>query len=134
LQALPQATIQFNYLGQFNQLFSGAALFEPAAEPPGAFARIASPRQPRPYVLEILGIVVNEELRLIWLYSENVHRRSTIEGLATEFMARLRALIAHCCAQTRREFTPSDFPLADLNQAKLDKLYARVQQQVRPRA
>lgn len=128
LQTLPQAAIEFNYLGQFNQLFTRASLFKPAAEPPGAFARVASANQLRPYLLEILGIVVNEELRMMWFYSENVHQRSTVERLANAFMESLRVLIAHCCAQTRREFTPSDFPLANLNQAKLDKLAAKLRQ------
>jgi non-ribosomal peptide synthase protein (TIGR01720 family) len=126
LQTLPQAAIQFNYLGQFNQLFSGA-LFEPAAEPPGAFARVASPNQRRPYLLEILGIVVHDELRMIWLYSESVHRHSTVEALANVFMESLRVVIEHCCTRTRREFTPSDFPLANLSQAKLDKIAAKLQ-------
>jgi non-ribosomal peptide synthase protein (TIGR01720 family) len=97
LRSLPQAEIQFNYLGQFDQMFTGSSIFEAAPEPPGAFARVASPLQPRPYLLEILGMVVNDELRMTWLYSKNVHQRSMIESLANEFMTCLRALISHCC-------------------------------------
>jgi non-ribosomal peptide synthase protein (TIGR01720 family) len=134
LRTLPQAAMQFNYLGQFNQLFSASSLFAPAAEPPGAFARVASSKQPRPYLIEILSMVVHEELRMMWLYSANVHRHDTVAGLANDFITCLRDLISHCCAQTQRQFTPSDFPLANLNQASLDKLAARLQRQtVSPR-
>lgn len=115
LKALPQAEIQFNYLGQFDQMFTGSSMFEEAPEPPGAFARVASPMQPRPYLLEILGMVVNDELRMTWLYSENMHKRSTIESLASDFIKCLRTLISDSSEKEVPEHTSPDSPRASLD-------------------
>ncbi len=126
LAAVPRADIQFNYLGQFNQVLAAESMFQPAPEPPGAFARVASPRQPRPYLLEILGMIAGDELRLWWIYSENLHERATVERLASDFMSSLRSILSHCSGRKEREFTPADFPLANLDQRKLDLLSKRL--------
>lgn len=63
---------------------------------------------------------------MTWRYSENLYQRTTIEKLAEEFLASLRVLIAHCCAQTEKEYTPSDFPLANLSREKLDKVLSKL--------
>jgi non-ribosomal peptide synthase protein (TIGR01720 family) len=81
-----------------------------------------SPRSLRRHLIEIDGGVVAGRLAVSWAYSENVHRRLTIERLAGEFVAALRELISHCRQTQAGGFTPSDFPLAKLDQAKLDKL------------
>ena len=41
-------------------------------------------------------LIVNGQLRLEWTYSENVHRRSTIENLAEAYAEELRSIISHC--------------------------------------
>ncbi len=127
LDGAPSPQIQFNYLGQFQQVFQSMPMFDPAAEPPGAFARVASPKQPRPYLLEILGLISDDRLKMLWHYSRNLHRGDSVEALAEAYMTKLRGLITHCCDKSGREFTPSDFPLANLNQEKLKKLAARLQ-------
>jgi natural product biosynthesis luciferase-like monooxygenase protein/non-ribosomal peptide synthase protein (TIGR01720 family) len=122
-----KADLLFNYLGQFGQLGAdNAGLLAPDPEGPGPLYRDASPRQARSHLIEIVAIVVDEELKLMWHYSENVHRRSTIETLADQYTAHLSALIAHCCGRTEREYTPTDFPLARLNQEKLEKVLAQL--------
>ena len=63
-------------------------------------------------------------LRVAWTYSENLHRRETVERLATGYLASLRSLIAHCLAPGAGGYTPSDFPLARLDQGTLDRLLA----------
>lgn len=50
-------------------------------------------------MLTIIGLVANGRLQLRWTYSENVHRRTTIENLASNFMEALRGLIRHCTSQ-----------------------------------
>jgi len=63
---------------------------------------------------------------LEWTYSENLHRRATIERLVQDFAEALRAIIAHCQSPEAGGVTPSDFPLAGLDQKKLDKVLAKL--------
>jgi hypothetical protein len=58
------------------------------------------------------------------VYSEAVHRRENIEGLAQGYLEALQELIAHCQLAEAGGFTPSDFPLAKLEQQELDGLIA----------
>lgn len=55
-------------------------------------------------------------------YSKNAHRSETISELAHSFLESLRAIIRHCCSTEAGGYTPSDFPLARLDQRELDQL------------
>ena len=55
-------------------------------------------------------------------YSENIHRRATMEALANNYLAALRALILHCQSPEAGGYTPSDFPLARISQRDLDEV------------
>ncbi|MCP4657952.1 MAG: non-ribosomal peptide synthetase, partial [bacterium] len=63
---------------------------------------------------------------LTWTYSENLHRRATIEILATGFLEALRGLIRHCLSPDAGGLTPSDFPEVGLRQRDLDQLLAQI--------
>ena len=119
LRALPRAEVVFNYLGQFDQSLSDSSLWGLASESAGP---MHSPRSARTHLLEVTGLVTGGQLRLSFTYSENVHRRATVEGLVDGFLGALRALIAHCKDPTAGGRTPADFPLADLTQATLDRI------------
>src|SRR5262249_18366886 len=80
-----------------------------------------SPLHPRTHRLEISGSVSGGRLNIAWSYSESCHRRATIEALAQRFLGSLRALIAHCTTPGVGGYTPSDFPLANIDQASLDR-------------
>jgi non-ribosomal peptide synthase protein (TIGR01720 family) len=120
---LPQPQISFNYLGQFNQATPEAMPFAPAAEARGPDR---SPNAARSHLVEIDGSIANGQLQMTWTYNESLHRRATISRVAGEFLASLRALIAHCQEPGSNGATPSDFPLANLDQKKLDKLFAKM--------
>jgi len=120
---LPQSEVIFNYLGQLDQVLPESSAFELAPESKGPHQ---SPRGKRRYLLEINGSIKGGQLQLDWTYSENVHRRSTIERLAQEFVKRLRAIIAHCQSPEAGGYTPSDFPDVELTQEKLDKALAEI--------
>jgi non-ribosomal peptide synthase protein (TIGR01720 family) len=45
-----------------------------------------------------------------------------VESLAESFVTALQALIAHCQSPEAGGYTPSDFPLAKLDEQKLSKL------------
>jgi amino acid adenylation domain-containing protein/non-ribosomal peptide synthase protein (TIGR01720 family) len=123
LRALPQAEVAFNYLGQFDQALPEDSPFGPARESRGSDR---SARGERSYVLEINGGVAGGRLGLEWVYSENLHRRGTIERLAHDFIETLRVLIDHCLSPQAGGVTPADFGLVNLDQKKLDKVLAKL--------
>ncbi|MDZ7959079.1 MAG: amino acid adenylation domain-containing protein [Aulosira sp. DedQUE10] len=121
--SLPQAEISFNYLGQFDQVLPESSLFKLA---PQSNNYNESRRNHRSYLLDIYGGVESGKLQFKWAYSQNLHHKSTIEGLAQGFIANLRSLIHHCQSLEVGGFTPSDFPLAQLDQAQLDAVFGQV--------
>jgi non-ribosomal peptide synthase protein (TIGR01720 family) len=123
LQALPTPKVRFNYLGQFNFMGSQTVWQRFAPEPLGWSC---STKAKRSYLLDVVGQVVEGKLQMIWIYSENVHQRETIERLANEYNSALKALIAHCQSPSAGGYTPTDFPLADLGQQELDELLSEI--------
>ncbi|MCM2461141.1 non-ribosomal peptide synthase/polyketide synthase [Pseudomonas sp. CG7] len=119
LAALPVPRITFNYLGQFDRQFDDGALFVPSSEGSGAAQHA---RAPLANWLTVEGQVYGGELSLNWGFSERMFKQQTIEALAADYLAELRALIEHCCALEAPQATPSDFPLARISQAQLDSL------------
>src|SRR5579875_2474896 len=117
MEKLPQPEICFNYLGQFDQSLAAPSLFKPTDEPLGA---LRSRRGLRSHLLEISGSIISSQLCIEWEYSETVHTRSTVEMVAKLFIDSIRTLIKHCQLPEAGGYTPSDFPLADLDQQKLD--------------
>ena len=84
------------------------------------------PDNQRPHVLDINSGIFEGRLYLEWIYSENLHHRSTIEQLAASCLDTLQALIAHCQSPEAGGYTPSDFPEAELDQDALDALIAKL--------
>jgi non-ribosomal peptide synthase protein (TIGR01720 family) len=121
LRAIPPPQVVFNYLGQFEPPDRSpfAWLWEPVGP-------LHSPRAHRGHLLEINGWVADGQLRLEWTYSENVHRRDTIERLAERFLEELRNLIHHCTRPDAGGYTPSDFADAGLSQEELDRLISDI--------
>jgi len=119
LQELPPAAVAFNYLGQLDEALPDGSPFTPADEPCGP---LRSPRAARSHLLEVGASILNGRLQVEWTYGSDTHRPATIEGQADRFMTALRALIDHCLAPGAGGYTPSDFPLAELDQATLDRL------------
>ena len=119
LARAPEAEVVFNYLGQLDQAVSAETFFGFAPESAGA---AMDPRSPRPHRLEVTGAVRAGRLELQIGYAEGVHRRETVERLAEGYAGELRAILAHCASEEAGGYTPSDFPLAGLEQAALDAL------------
>jgi amino acid adenylation domain-containing protein/non-ribosomal peptide synthase protein (TIGR01720 family) len=114
-QELPQ--LVFNYLGQFDQSVNRDTALRAAAEPMGP---ATSGDRRRPYRLGLNGGVSNGALDLALDYSALEYDDATIAALATHIERGLRDVIEHCLATERGDFTPSDFPLATVSQARLD--------------
>ncbi|WP_246771521.1 amino acid adenylation domain-containing protein, partial [Pseudomonas syringae] len=120
LAALPQARVTFNYLGQFDGSFNEhqGALFVPSADSSGT---ALCEDGPLGNWLSLNGQVFDGQLQLDWSFSREVYHASTIDTLARRYEQALTTLIEHCTAG-HQGVTPSDFPLAALDQAQLDAL------------
>ncbi|WP_410668109.1 non-ribosomal peptide synthase/polyketide synthase [Amycolatopsis sp. cmx-4-68] len=108
--------VSFNYLGQFDlpgELYAGLD---------GELTLDADPADARPHLLEVVGRVDGDELEFAWHYAEGVHDEATVAALAAGMLDALRGIVRHCAEPAAGGRTPSDFPLADLDQATVDRL------------
>ncbi len=121
LGAQPPPPLGFNYLGQVDSLLDGDATWRPASEGSG---RDRSPRGTRVHLLEVNCLVRDGALQASWIFSRHAHRRATIERLAEAFVVELARLVDHAMQPRAGGYTPSDFPLAALDQTTLDRLAA----------
>jgi non-ribosomal peptide synthase protein (TIGR01720 family) len=88
---LPRAEVLFNFTG--HQL-------EIESEEQGTFCRCDdecgpdhSPRNGRYYPLAVSGAIVGDRLRFRFVYSKNLHKRSTMERLAGSYRKSLLELV-----------------------------------------
>ncbi|WP_206507332.1 non-ribosomal peptide synthetase [Streptomyces chrestomyceticus] len=115
----PEPEVGFNYLGQLDVQGEGTGLAGRLLPSEGAERGDA---QTRPQLIEINGVVTGGRLEFHWTYSAHRHHRATVERLAGAFMAALEGIVAHCAAPGAGGATPSDFPLAALDQATVDRI------------
>ncbi|WP_441249545.1 amino acid adenylation domain-containing protein [Kitasatospora sp. McL0602] len=108
--------IGFNYHGHFDVATGDGLLrgWQPSPAPDRS-ADLA-----RPNLLEVTGMVREGRLEFSWEYSAALHDEATIAALAARFTGALAEIVAHC-AQAGG-CTPSDFPLAGLDQAGVDRI------------
>ncbi len=119
LRAQTTPDVVFNYLGQFDQVVADSTLMGFASESTGSWY---GSRTRRPHLVEINALVVHGRLEARWSYSRRAHRVETMHQVADAYAAALRGIISHCSAPGVRGYTPSDFPLAALDQATLDRI------------
>ncbi|MEV7872729.1 amino acid adenylation domain-containing protein, partial [Streptomyces sp. NPDC088124] len=113
----PVPELAFNYLGHFGGAgdparWAGVLTLNPGGE--------HHPAERRGHVLEVVGAVQDGVLTFTWSYSDQLHDRATVVGLAERYMAELRSLIEHCAGPEAGGFSPSDFPLVRLTQDEID--------------
>jgi amino acid adenylation domain-containing protein/non-ribosomal peptide synthase protein (TIGR01720 family) len=122
---VPDAPVElaFNYVGQVDQVMPVSAAFAPAPEPIGP---AESPLGRRPHTIEIHALVNEGTFTVRWRYSERLHARQTMAWLADRYLEELRTLIDCGRHVVEPVFTPSDFPLARMDQSQLDGLLSRL--------
>ncbi|HEX9939788.1 MAG TPA: amino acid adenylation domain-containing protein, partial [Longimicrobium sp.] len=124
LAALPRPRVSFNYLGRFDADGAGGdGFFSFAPEGPGPDR---APGNARPHLLDVNAWVSGGQLQVGWTFSRAVHDRAGVERLADAYLAALGALVAASRGERVEAAlpTPADFPLAGLDQARLDALLA----------
>ncbi len=110
-----------NYLGQLDQLVADSPLLRLAPDSTGPWH---SEHQRRRYPVALNCAVVGHCFEVQWTASARRDAQAAVRRLNDELLTALRELIAHCQAVRTSRRTPSDFPLAGLNQASLDRLTA----------
>ena len=122
LAALPRAAIAFNYLGQTDALTTSASGDTGGfALAPEAGGPAFDPRNESRYPLVCNAYIRSGQLNLGWTHT-GAYKAATIESFAAEYLANLKAIVAHCQTPEAGGFTPSDFPLANLVPAELETL------------
>ena len=120
LAARPHPTVCFNNLGRFDTALAADGPLRLASE---RSAHQRSPQGRRRQQLDVVVVVLEDRLEVSWLSSRALHREKTLKALSTTFRSRLEALVEHCTAPGTGGVTPSDFPLAALDQPALDRLF-----------
>jgi non-ribosomal peptide synthase protein (TIGR01720 family) len=123
MSKIPKAQVSFNYLGQFDQTVAADGLVSGAAESTGP---AQNDKEKLHYLISVNGMIADRKLTISWLYSDQVYEAATIERLANSYLKALREIIAHSEAGSQGSYDSSDFPLANLEQKKLDHLSALI--------
>ncbi|MCB1145127.1 MAG: hypothetical protein KDK54_22985, partial [Leptospiraceae bacterium] len=92
----------------------------------GSTGSYTSPQNNRPRVLEINSQVINGHLNVHIGYSTHFHSKEAIASLSKKFIDALKKIITHCCEEKNFGYTPSDFPLAKINQEQLDQVFGDI--------
>ncbi|MEY4509249.1 MAG: hypothetical protein RLZZ450_1371, partial [Pseudomonadota bacterium] len=117
VRVLPRPQVSFNYLGQFDQSFDAErSLFAPARESSGDDTDPSAPLQ---HDFAVGGEIYRGQLALSFTYAPARHRRATVQDLTARFRKELEALVEHCTSQEQTVLTPSDVPLAALDEDAL---------------
>ncbi|WP_165777511.1 non-ribosomal peptide synthetase [Amycolatopsis antarctica] len=114
-----RSEISFNYLGQWGESALGGDLFDSASLRLGLDQH---PGHARLHVLDLTASVHGGELELAVTYSDRLHREQTVRRLAEATLSELRRIVRHCADPGAGGCSPSDFPLAGLDQPALDRL------------
>jgi non-ribosomal peptide synthase protein (TIGR01720 family) len=85
-----------------------------------------SPRNLRPYPVEVCASAAGGELTVRWTYSETRYQHETITRAAERYAGELRTMIELGRGAAGPVHTPSDFPLAHVDQTQLDALLSRL--------
>ncbi|WP_318023137.1 non-ribosomal peptide synthetase [Streptomyces sp. ICN988] len=127
LAPLARPQIKFNYLGRFTSREQRAADWSTA---PGT-AGIGGGRDagmPLTHAVELNAVTRDgedgPELIASWTWARGLLTEQEVRDLAEAWFRALRALADHAAEDTAGGFTPSDVPLALLNQSDIDRLEA----------
>jgi fengycin family lipopeptide synthetase D/gramicidin S synthase 2/tyrocidine synthetase-2 len=108
LRSQPSPQVGFNYLGEFSGGDS-ASIFTLINDAPG---KTISPTLPRRTLLDLVGIILDEQLHLSLVYSTAQYEHHTIRSLLVGYQTELGLLIEHCKQQGAQEERD---PAAELN-------------------
>lgn len=89
LKAIPFADINFNYLGRVDQIPQEPFPYQQELND------AQYPESTRNHILDCKGGIREKQFGLVWEYSTDIHKQSTIEKVANYFIQSLRELIVY---------------------------------------
>ena len=119
MQKINEPDIMFNYLGIFNREEEQKGKFKRANEGKGNERGLENRRT---HLLDVTASIVDEELVLHINYSENYHKKETIEKLAGLIKNNLVDIIDKTSNDDNIEISAVDFKEADITDDDLDDL------------
>lgn len=131
LREVPPAEVSFNYLGQVDVAGPTSARFTPAPDSLPLAHMIPGPRA---HLFEITASIVEGQFLAEFTYSENIHRRPTVDNLVRCFQEELELVINGFESTGSRDYRPSDFPKARIDQRNLDTLVNQINRGAQRRA
>ncbi|MFE2085320.1 non-ribosomal peptide synthase/polyketide synthase [Streptomyces scopuliridis] len=111
--------ISFNYHGRFD---GSAGATGPLRATLPTVGQDHHPGEERAHLIDVIGVVAAGRLTFTWTYSTELHHPATIERLARDFASEISGFVRHCALPDAGGRTPSDFPLARLDQDTVDAL------------
>jgi amino acid adenylation domain-containing protein/non-ribosomal peptide synthase protein (TIGR01720 family) len=111
--------ISFNYLGQFDWPSPERGPFTGVR---GGLTADAAPETTRAHLLDVVGSIQDGCLQLSWFYAPTMHQDTTVHTLAQAMLHALEEIIAHCAHPDAGGRSPSDFPLAHLDQTTVNRI------------
>ena len=113
--------VVFNYLGQIDNVLNQSTYLQPASEYTGSHISSSSILQEK---FVVKAIIVANELRISWDYSQEEYLEETVQKLANAYIKNLKRLIEYCLQKEVNEVTPSDFGLSNaLDFKEFDELF-----------
>lgn len=101
-----EITVSFNYWGQLDSFFDDHSNFKFKE-----LNLISHPDNMRTHQLNIEALILQEQLKIRWIYSNNFYKQSTIESLCENTFTQLRLLISLMKNQEDHlYFAERDFP------------------------
>jgi non-ribosomal peptide synthase protein (TIGR01720 family) len=86
----PKPEVSFLYLGKIDQGATAAGPYAAAKESHGP---ASDPREKRTHLFHVVARTIGGRFEMSWNYSENTHRKETVEKLATRFIELLRVRV-----------------------------------------
>ncbi|MET9258947.1 amino acid adenylation domain-containing protein [Amycolatopsis sp. NPDC004079] len=111
--------ISFNYLGQFDGVVGGSGLYRALLPSLGGEH---SPLDRKAHRIDVVSRVVGGRLLVEWGWQAGAFSGETMTELAARFVAELEDFLAYCENPAAGGSSPSDFPLATLDQAAVDRI------------
>ncbi|MEK8173423.1 condensation domain-containing protein [Streptomyces sp. M19] len=121
LAALAPSRLSFNYLGRFDQPAGERRVFGVPSEIPTV---VQSQAATRPYLIEVVAVIVAGVLTLEWTYGAASHDRATVRALLDAQAAAVPELVADLLARPAADAAP--FPLARIGADQIDAIQRRL--------
>lgn len=119
---LNQPQISFNFLGNFDDDLDASGFYQPADLPSGQEQSLEN------HGLHALSVdcwIYQGCLRFHLAYPSSQFETSQMDELGISIQGSFETLVAHTLREDAGGYTPSDFPLAGLDQNALDRLLAK---------